>query len=117
MHMTELWTARQERADICVIVMNDGIYAAIAFLQDANQNGRRYYGELQGPDLRGLAALAQIPFWRVDSAAVFGSAVAEALATPGPTMVEVDMRAIGPVPAYGHRVRPPKVAGSGAGTT
>ncbi len=121
MHMTELWTARQESADICVIVMNDGIYAAIAFLQDANQDGRRYYGELQGPDLRGLAALAQMPFWRVDSAALFGSAVAAALATPGPTMVEVDMRAIGPVPAYGHRVRPPTATGSGkrrdAGTT
>ncbi len=110
MHMTELWTARQERTDICVIVMNDGIYAAIAFLQDANQNGRRFYGELQGPDLRGLAALAQMPFWRVDRAEMFGSAVAAALATPGPTMVEVDMRAIGPVPPYGHRVRPPIAA-------
>ncbi len=115
MHMTELWTARQERADICVIVMNDGIYAAIAFLQDANQNGRRFYGELQGPDLRGLAALAGMPFWRVDSADMFGSAVAAALATPGPCMVEVDMRAIGPVPAYGHRVRPPTAAGTGSG--
>ena len=29
MNMTELWTATQERADICVIIMNDGIYAAI----------------------------------------------------------------------------------------
>ena len=113
MNMTELWTARQERTDLCVIVMNDGIYAAIAFLQDANQDGRRFYGELQGPDLRGLAALAQMPFWRVDRADMFGSAVAAALATPGPTMVEVDMRAIGPVPPYGHRVRPPTATGSG----
>ncbi len=110
-NMTELWTARQENADVCVIVMNDGIYAAIGFLQDAFQGGRRVYGELHGPDLRGLAALAGMPFWRVDRAQMFGDAVAAALATPGPTLVEVDMRAIGPAPAYGHRARTPATPG------
>lgn len=101
MNMTELWTAAQENADLCMIVMNDGIYAAIGHIQDAFQDGRRYFGELRGPDLAGLAALARIPFWRVDRAADFGSIVAQAIATPGPAMVEIDMSAIGPVPAYG----------------
>ncbi|MBY0329580.1 MAG: thiamine pyrophosphate-binding protein [Acetobacteraceae bacterium] len=101
MNMTELWTAAQERAEICVIVMNDGIYAAIGHIQDAFQDGRRYFGELRHPDLLGLAALAGMPAWRVDRAEAFGETVARALATPGPTLVEVDMRAIGPVPAYG----------------
>ena len=101
MNMTELWTAAQERAELCVIVMNDGIYAAIGHIQDAFQDGRRYYGELRHPDLLGLAALAGMPAWRVDRADAFGETVARALATGGPTLVEVDMRAIGPVPAYG----------------
>ncbi len=101
MNMTELWTAVQENADLCIIVMNDGIYAAIGHIQDAFQDGRRYFGELRGPDLAGLAALANIPFWRVDRAADFGAKVAQAIAIAGPAMVEIDMSAIGPVPAYG----------------
>ncbi len=101
MNMSELFTAAQEQAEICVIVMNDGIYAAIGHIQDAFQGGRRFFGELRHPDLLGLAALAGMPAWRVDRAEAFGETVARALATRGPALVEVDMRAIGPVPAYG----------------
>ncbi|MGG5809477.1 thiamine pyrophosphate-binding protein [Falsiroseomonas sp. CW058] len=101
MNMSELFTATQERAELCCIVMNDGIYAAIGHIQDAFQDGRRFFGELRHPDLQALAALAGIPAWRVDRADAFGETVARALATPGPTLVEVDMRAIGPVPSYG----------------
>ncbi len=107
MNMTELWTAAQERAELCIIVMNDGIYAAIGHIQDTFQDGRRFFGELRGPDLQGLAALAGMPFWRVGHADQFGEAVARAIATPGPTLVEVDMHAIGPVPAYGVYARKP----------
>lgn len=105
MHMSELFCAAQESAELCVIVMNDGIYAAIGHIQDAFQDGRRFYGELRHPDLLGLAALAGIPAWRVDRAEAFGATVAQAIATPGPTLVEVDMRAIGPAPAYGVYAR------------
>jgi acetolactate synthase I/II/III large subunit len=101
MNMSEIFCAAQERAELCVIVMNDGIYAAIGHIQDAFQDGRRFFGELQHPDLLGLAALAKMPAWRVDRAEAFGETVAKAIATPGPTLVEVDMRAIGAVPAYG----------------
>jgi acetolactate synthase I/II/III large subunit len=110
MNMTELWTATQEGAELCIIIMNDGIYAAIGFLQDAFQDGRRFFGELRGPELRGLADLARVPFWRVDRAELFGDTVAQAIAVSGPSLVEVDMRAIGPVPAYGHRARKPAQA-------
>ena len=84
-----------KRAHDRLIVMNDDFYAAIALLQDANQDGRRFHGELQGPGLRGLAALAEMPLRRVDSAAMFGSSRAAALATAGPTMVEVDFLSFG----------------------
>ena len=107
MNMTELWTAVQEHVDICIIVMNDGIYAAIGQIQDAKQDGRRFFSELHGPDLQGLAALAGIRFRRVSRAEDFGASVAASLAEPGPTMVEVDMRGIGPAPAYGIYSRKP----------
>ena len=101
MNLTELWTAVQERADICIIVMNDGIYAAIGHIQDTFQDGRRFFSELRGPDLLGLAALAGMPAWRVERPDQFGEAVACAIAVLGPALVEVNMHAIGPVPAYG----------------
>ncbi len=101
MNMTELWTAAQEDVDLCIIVMNDGIYAAIGHIQDTFQQRRRFFGELRGPDLEGLAQLAEMQFWRADRADESGRCVAAAIAVPGPAMVEVDMRAIGPAPAYG----------------
>lgn len=101
MNMTEMWTAAQENADLCVVVMNDGIYAAIGHIQDAFQDGRRFFGHLRGPDLAGLAALAGFRFGRVDRPDGLGAAVSAALAEPGPALVEVDMHAIGPAPAYG----------------
>ena len=100
-NMTELWTAAQENADLCVIVMNDGIYAAIGMIQDAFQDGRRFFGTLRGPDLAGLAAVAGVRFARVTEAEGLGKAVASMLAEAGPSLVEVDMNAIGPVSAYG----------------
>ena len=96
----ELWTAAQEGADLVVIVMNDGGYAAIGHIQDALTEGRRYYGALRGPDLVALAGLAGMPAWRVDRAGDLGAAVARAVATPGPSLVEVNMAAISPAPAY-----------------
>jgi acetolactate synthase-1/2/3 large subunit len=95
------FTAAQERVDLCIIVMNDGIYAAIGHIQDAKQDGRRFYGALHGPDLEGLARLAGIAYRRVDRADQLQEAVTQALGVDGPSLVEVDMRAIGPVPAYG----------------
>ena len=82
MNMTELWTAVQEEADLAIIVMNDGIYAAIGHIQDTFQDGRRYFGTLNGPDLQALAALAHMPFWRVSQPQEFGDAVARAITVP-----------------------------------
>ncbi len=100
LNMTELWTAVQEQAELCIIVMNDGGYAAIGHIQDALAGGRRFYAALKGPDLLRLADLAGLPAWRVERADAFGDIVGRAIATPGPTLVEVDMNAIGPAPAY-----------------
>lgn len=99
LNVGELWTAVQEKLDMCVIVMNDNGYGVIKRIQDATQ-GRRFFADLQSPDIGKLAALSDIPFFKVTQAEAFGSTVAKALAIKGLTMVEVDMNAVGEFPPY-----------------
>ncbi|MYZ46574.1 thiamine pyrophosphate-binding protein [Propylenella binzhouense] len=98
--MNELWTAVQQNVDLTVIVMNDGMYAAIGHMQDALVDGRRRYLDVLSPDLSRLADAAGIPCIRVDRAELFEEAVSRAVAVAGPVLVDVDMRAIGAAPAY-----------------
>ena len=100
LNVGELWTAVQEKLDMVVIVMNDRGYGVIKRIQDATAGGRRYYGDLESPDLGKLAAISDIPYFRVDHADTFGDTVAKALAIKGLTMVEVDMTRVGEFPAY-----------------
>ena len=100
LNVGELWTAVQENLDLSVIVMNDRGYGVIKRIQDATAQGRRFFADLQGPDLGQLAALAGIPFWKVQSADAFGATVAKSIAHKGPSLVEVDMTAVGEFPAY-----------------
>lgn len=100
MNMSELWTAVQERARLCTIVMNDRGYGVIRVIQDAVVDGRRFGDDLLGPDLGQLAAVAGLPHFKVSRAEDFGAVVAQALEVDGPTLVEVDMVAIGPFPPY-----------------
>jgi acetolactate synthase-1/2/3 large subunit len=100
LNVGELWTAVQERLDLTVIVMNDRGYGVIKRIQDATQQGRRFFADLQGPELERLAALADIPFFRCTSAETFGATVARALEVRGLTLVEVDMTAVGEFPPY-----------------
>ncbi len=99
LNVGELWTAVQEKLDMCVIVMNDNGYGVIKRIQDATQ-GRRFFADLQSPDIGKLSAMSDIPFFKVQQAEKFGETVAKALAIKGLTMVEVDMNAVGEFPPY-----------------
>ena len=100
LNVGELWTAVQENLDMTVIVMNDRGYGVIKRIQDATAQGRRYYADLDSPDLEKLSGLSDIPYFRVSHADTFGDTVAKALAIKRLTMVEVDMTAVGEFPAY-----------------
>ncbi len=100
LNMGELWTAVQEDLDMVVVVMNDNGYGVIKRIQDHTAQGRRYYADLQGPALEKLAALSDIPFFKVERAEAFGETMAKAIAIKGLTMVEVDMTAVGEFPPY-----------------
>jgi len=100
LNQTELWTAVQERAELVVMVMNDRGYGVIKHIQGALQDGRMFFGDLQGSDLMQLAKVAGLPGFRVSRTEDLAATVAQAVATPGPSLVEVDMTAIGPFPPY-----------------
>ena len=100
LNVGELWTAVQEKLDLTVVVMNDRGYGVIKRIQDATQEGRRFFADLESPDLEGLARLSGIPFWKVERAQAFGETVGLALAHAGVSMVEVDMQKVGEFPAY-----------------
>lgn len=99
-NQTELWTAVQERAELVVMVMNDRGYGVIKHIQGALQDGRMFFADLAGPDFQVLAAVAGMPAFRVSRAEDLAATVSRAVATPGPSLVEVDMTAIGPFPPY-----------------
>lgn len=107
LNLPELWTAVQEKLDFVIIVMNDGGYGVIKKLQDQLQGGRKYFADMLGPDLKQLAALTGMPFWKVDRADGLGAAAAEAMRARGPSLIEVDMTAIGEYPNY-FPFTPPK---------
>ena len=100
LNVGEMWTAVQENLDIVILVMNDQGYGVIKRIQDSLQGGRRFFADLQGPDLGELAGIAKIPFFKCTQADTFGETVAKALAVNGPSLVEVDMNAIGEFPPY-----------------
>lgn len=100
LNVGELWTAAQERANLCIMVMNDRGYGVIKHIQDALYGGRHFFGDLLAPDLGKLAELAGMPFWKIREAGAVEATLKEALAVDGPTLVEVDMNAIGPFPRY-----------------
>ena len=108
LNIAEIWTAAQEKLDITFLVMNDGGYGVIKHIQDVFHEGRHYFADLQHPELQQLAALCGMGYERVSRADALGAAVGRALGTGGPSLVEVDMAAIGPFPPYFRAPEPPK---------
>ncbi len=98
--LAELWTAVQEQADIVFVVMNDRGYGVIRHIQDALYGERNYYDKLLAPDLAAVSISAGVGYTKVDKADGLEAAVAEALTQPGPSIVEVEMTAIGPYPRF-----------------
>jgi acetolactate synthase-1/2/3 large subunit len=92
----ELATLVQEKADVVVVLMNDRGYGVIRNIQDAQYGGRRAYVDLHTPDFETLARAIDLPFTRLKDLAAAPAALASALSRTGPTLIEIDMLAIGP---------------------
>ncbi len=100
MHLSELWTATQQAANVTVMVMNDAGYGVIKHIQSQMYGERHHYADLSSPPLSELAALAGVPFFRVSAVSDLAAQMGAALAIEGPSLVEVDMQAIGAFPPY-----------------
>ncbi len=96
LNIGELCTAVQEQADVVYLVMNDHGYGIIRNIQDAQYDGRRFFTEVHGPELRAFAGSVGLPHRLIDGLDRVGPVVAQAIAEDGPVLVEVDMAAIGP---------------------
>ncbi|PPR62238.1 MAG: Acetolactate synthase isozyme 1 large subunit [Alphaproteobacteria bacterium MarineAlpha4_Bin2] len=100
LNLAELWTAIQEKADIVFVVMNDKGYGVIKHIQSTLYGGRHFFGDLLGPDLEKLSDVAGIHYVKVDSVDDLEKGVSAALRVTGPSIVEVNMKAIGDFPQY-----------------
>jgi acetolactate synthase-1/2/3 large subunit len=78
------------------MLMNDRGYGVIRNIQDAQYGGRRYYADLHTPDFERLAQSIALPYQRVTDLVGVDRVLRDAIGRSGPTLVEVDMVAIGP---------------------
>lgn len=95
LNLGELATLAQEKANVTLLIMNDGGYGVMRGIQDKYFGGRQYYNELHTPDFTALAQAIGLQAWAVNRAEDFQAAMTEALAMPGPSVVEVRMGEIG----------------------
>ena len=96
LNLGELMTAAEIGADLALVVMNDRGYGVIRNIQDAEYGGRRRFVDLATPDFAALSAACSLDYRCIASPAAFAPGIGEALARPGPRLIEIDMSAIGP---------------------
>lgn len=96
-HLGELASLRQLGGPCVVVVFNDSGYGVLRNMQAANDLDRAGV-DLWTPDFGDLARSMGMPFWRAGAPGSFGPALAEAIATGRPTLIEVDVTALDPVP-------------------
>ena len=87
----------QEQVNITLLIMNDGGYGVMRGIQDKYFAGRQYYNELHTPAFTQIAEAMGLKAWKVDAAAQFNGVLAEAINYLGPSVVEVDMKQVGPL--------------------
>lgn len=95
LNLGELATAVQEEADMVIVLMNDKGYGVIKNIQDAQYGGRRCYADLHTPDYAMLCASLALPHACVQSLDDLKARLGDALARPGPFLLEIDMLSIG----------------------
>ena len=96
-HLGELGTLAQERPWLTLLLFNDGGYGVLRNTQDAFV-GVRAGVDLATPDFALLSAAYGLPHHRVGSLDEIEDALAAAIGTRGPAVVEVDVDAFGPMP-------------------
>ena len=106
---TELATAVQHDIPCNIVLFNDGKYGNVNRIQKLRFGAdRTIASELRNPDFRKLADAFGLRSWHTDSPAGLRSALDEAIAHTGPSLVEVT---VGEMPNPWPLLRLPKVRG------
>jgi acetolactate synthase I/II/III large subunit len=108
--MAELITAVEEQANVVLVLMNDRAYGVIKNIQDAQYAGRHNYSALRTPDFPLFCRSIGLAHKAVSRVQDFAPALDEALAQPGPIMLEVEMTKIGP---FAHQFAGPPAGAAG----
>lgn len=98
MSAMELATAVRYDAAVVFLVFNNGMFGTIRMHQEREYPGRISGTDLTNPDFLAFADSFGMPSWRVQETAEFAPALAEALASGKPSLIEimVDPDAISP---------------------
>jgi acetolactate synthase-1/2/3 large subunit len=95
LNVGELACAAQERADVLILLMNDGGYGVIKNIQDDIYGSRHCYVDLHTPNFAQLCASMGVAHVPLGNEADTATALAIALKTRGPVMLEVNMKTFG----------------------
>ncbi|MEU8620517.1 thiamine pyrophosphate-binding protein [Streptomyces sp. NPDC048623] len=95
-HLGELLTLAQERPRLTLLVFNDGGYGVLRNMQD-RYSERRSGVDLATPDFELLARACGLPYGRIAAEEDAAPVIDAAVASDGPTLVEVDLTALGPM--------------------
>ncbi|MGB8939294.1 MAG: thiamine pyrophosphate-dependent enzyme, partial [Streptomyces sp.] len=95
-HLGELLTLAQERPRLTLIVFNDGGYGVLRNMQD-RYSERRSGVDLATPDFELLAQACGLPYARIAAEEHAQPVIGHAVASDGPTLVEVDLARLGPM--------------------
>jgi len=87
----ELATVKQHRLAIVFIVFNNGMYGTIRMHQEVNYPGRTIGTDLCNPDFVAYAESFGVPAERVDSHESFAPALARALESGSPYLIELSL--------------------------
>ncbi|MGW5863881.1 thiamine pyrophosphate-binding protein [Streptomyces sp. NPDC055239] len=95
-HLGELLTLAQERPRLTLIVFNDGGYGVLRNMQD-RYSERRSGVDLATPDFELLAGACGLAYARIAAEEHAHPVISHAVASDGPTLVEVDLARLGPM--------------------
>ncbi len=111
-HLGELASLAGTGAHVIVLVFNDGGYGVLRNMQE--KNGFRRSGvDLYTPRFDLLAASMDLPYRLVQGAGSIATALENAVAHPGPSIIEVDVEALDPAPGpFVPPVHVPSAAGT-----
>lgn len=93
----EIATMVQENTNLILLVMNDGGYGVMRGIQRRYFDDRQYFNELHTPSYTQIGEAMQCPSFLARSLPEFTQGIQQAVAIHGPSIIEVDMKALGPL--------------------